>query len=163
MADDPYTRVYWRLSDEYPDVWDDAATLGAYVQLLCQADMAWPSKPHRPSLIDDDAYTRLVDCGLVIEEGKRYTVRGLDKHRRARRRSARKGARKRWEDADADADADALASVIADANAYAVGMPSRAEPSRAEPRKAKTRRDARVKTRGKTGLKPLSDMLGGAT
>ena len=171
MAEDPYSRLYWRLSDEYPDIWDDAALLGAYVQLLVPADMAWPSKPHRPALVDPDAYARLVECGLVEEEGQRYTVRGLDKHRRRRQRAGRTGARERWRKATAEEDAEVLSEVTAQVTAMqshsdrtddrtAIGMPSRAKPSQDEPRRDKTRRTAREKTRGKNGPEHIGDVLG---
>ena len=169
MAHDPYSRLYWRLSDEFPDVFDEPAVLGTYVQLLVTADAMWPTLPHVPANVDISV---LVEAGLVIERGKRYTIKGLEKERRKRQRNARRGAAARWSDDDSDpsrdAAADALADVVARTSAMqthsdrnANGMPSRAKPSREEPRQAKTRRAARAKTRGKNGLQPLDELLGG--
>ena len=175
MADDPYSRLYWRLSDEYPEVWDDPKVLGTYVQLLTAADGAWPSHPHMLAYVEDDAVAVLTGCGLLITTGKRFTIRGLDKERKRRRSNARRGAAAKWAHADADAVADADAHALADAvahasasksqserrpNGNAIGMPSRAEPSQDEPRRDKPRRTARAsKTQGKSGLVPLSDIL----
>ena len=168
MADDPYTRVYHKLADEYPAIYDDAAALGTYIQLLIQADQAWPTAAFVPAFVDPDVLAVLTGCGLVEMDGKRYRMKGLEKERRQRRKAARKGATERWSRATADADADALASVTGTTSAMqthsernAIGMPSRAKPSQDEPNRAKTNRTARDRSRGGTGLKPLSDILGG--
>jgi len=173
MADDPYSRLYWRLSDEFPTIYDDDASLALWVRLLVAADQAWPAAPFLPAFADDAALAHLVAAELVSVNGTRYRIRGLDKERKRRRKSARKGANARWSESDAQADADALAHAIADANAYqdadanadanadAVAMPSRAKPSRDEPRKAKTRQAAGATKSQKTRrLTPLNDILG---
>ena len=166
MADEPYTRVYHKLADEYPAIYDDASALGTYVQLLIQADQSWPTAAFVPAFIDSSTLEALTDCGLVEMDGKRYRVKGLDKERKRRRSAARKGATERWSKADAHADADALASVVRNASAMqthsersANGMPSRAEPSKAEPSRTKTNRTARDRSRG---FEPLSEFLGEA-
>ena len=170
MADDPYTRVYHKLADEYPAINDDAAALGTYIQLLIQADQAWPTAAFVPAFVDPDILDALTGCGLVEMDGKRYRMKGLEKERRQRRRAARKGATERWNRTTADADADALASVTGQAAAMqshmqthsernAIGMPSLAKPSQDEPNRAKTNRTARDRSRG---LEPLSEFLGGA-
>jgi hypothetical protein len=161
MANDPYCRLYWRLSDEYPAMFDEPVQLGTYVRLLMYADMAWPSRPHLPADLDAGAVGALEAAGLVTVEGKRYAIRGLDKERRHRRKAARKGAAVRWHSGGSD-DAAALAARVADANAYANaspnGMPSRAEPSRAEP----TRAHARVvRARGAGKPEQIGKTLGG--
>ena len=165
MADDPYSRLYWRLSDEFPEVYDDDARLALWTRLLVAADQAWPSAAFLPAFAEDGALHALVDCGLVEVDGKRYHIRGLDKERKRRRKSARKGAAAKWArhnaDANADADADALAGAVAGVNAHAIGMPSRAEPSQDEPRRDETRQAARAKTSRKKGeLTHIETVLG---
>jgi len=126
--EDPYSRLYWRLADEYPDVWDDDAAMATYARLLVSADGAWPAAAAVPVGVKSKAWALLTagDSPLVIPEphGKRYRIRGLDKHRQGRSDAARIAAGKRWRNADSNADSNA------GAQQRAMHIPSRAEPSR---------------------------------
>lgn len=117
----PYSRIYWALSDEYPEVWDDAEMLGTYTQLLKDADALWPTRPKFPADAKDTVLARLISAGLVIPDGRRYTIRGLDKERSVRTASASHAANARWGNADGNAGRNAET------------MPSLAKPSQAEP------------------------------
>ena len=158
MANDPYTRIYHKLADEYPDVYDDKAMLGAYVQLLIAADQAWPSRARWAGYADEDEMACLEKEGLVLRDGKRYSIKGLDKERKSRSSHARKAARARY---DQPSEQEA-STALSNARSIAQTMPSRAEPSRAEPSRdepsqTKTNRTARDKSRGLTSLR---DVLG---
>ena len=165
MADDPYSRLYWRLSDEFPDVFDDPLALGTYVQLLVTADAMWPSKPHVPAGVDIGL---LLDCGLVIQTGRRYAIKGLDKERKKRQKAGRKGAAGRWPDSDRNAVGNAVGNAdriddriddrILDGNAF--GMPSRAKPSQDETRRDEPRQAAHAtKSKKKADLTSVGDIL----
>jgi hypothetical protein len=155
MSVDPYSRLYWRLSDEFPEVWDDPKVLGTYVQLLIAADAMWPSRPHVPAGVDT---TPLTDSGLVVMDGQRYAIRGLDKERKKRQKAGRTGAAARW--SDHDGTPDRIADRITDGSAF--GMPSRAKPSQDKPSQDKTRQAARAtKSQKKGELTHISETLSG--
>jgi hypothetical protein len=96
--DDPYLEVYWRLADEYPEVWDDDHALAWYVRLLRAAEAAWPTAPDTPAGIPPKTWSLLVSVELIepTRHGRRYRVRGLDKKRNARSTAASIAARSRW-------------------------------------------------------------------
>ncbi|MFN8520752.1 MAG: hypothetical protein U0667_15455, partial [Chloroflexota bacterium] len=89
-SEDPYSRLYWRLIDEYPDVWANDRLLASYARLLVIADAQWPASADRPASVPDAAWKALVSVGLVIPEarGQRFRIRGMDKMRNARSDSA---------------------------------------------------------------------------
>ena len=166
MSNDPYCRIYWRLSDEFPEVFDDAAVLGTYVQLLVAADAMWPSKPHLPAGAETAVLT---ECGLVELHGRRYTIKGLDKERKRRSKAGRRGAAGRWSDADRNADriaaGNALGNAVRIASGNADAMPSQAKPSQAKPSQAETntrkREEKSPGNRERTKrLTPLNEILG---
>ena len=159
MADDPYSRLYWRLSDEYPEVWDDPKVLGTYVQLLTAAEGAWPSHPHMLAYVEDDAVNTLTDCGLLVIKGKRFTIKGLDKERKKRSSHARKAASARYGQSSEQEASTALSNLVSTARSTAQTMPRLDETRRDEPSKDKTRRTARVDHEKKRGLAPIREML----
>lgn len=95
MADGPFSRVYHQLADEYPEVYD-SPDLAGYIRLLVLADQAFPSAAHWAGVVSRAAVQRLSASGLVILDGGRYRIRGLDKERAARSESARRNALARW-------------------------------------------------------------------
>lgn len=105
--DDPYLELYWRLAEEYPEVWDDDRALAWYVRLLKGAEAAWPTAADTPAGIHPRTWALLVGGtdALVIPEanGRRYRIRGLDKKRDARSTAASKAARSRWRNAGRNA------------------------------------------------------------
>lgn len=126
---DPYSRIYWRFRDEYPDIYQDDAALGAWVRLLMIAEGAHPSAADLPRKVKPALLGRLVDEGLVtLYPGERFRIKGLERERERRSDAARIGADKRWQ---SDRSANAM-QTHSDRNAN--GMPRRDETRRAETR-----------------------------
>lgn len=99
MSDRPYSRLYWELLSEFPDVARDCELMGAYALLLIGADMAWDGKESRPFLprhIKDTTLARLVALDLVSVEEPTYAIRGLAKERARRSAHASKASNARW-------------------------------------------------------------------
>lgn len=118
MAEGQYVKVYHCLKDEYPSVWASDPLLGTYVQLLVVADKWWPQLAPRPFGRPTYAYRKLVECGLVVESPDKtsFTMKGLDKERRARSEHGKRAASIRWGNAPSNAQL----------------MPSKAEQNKAE-------------------------------
>ena len=102
MAQPPHSRIYHKLADEYPDIYD-SPDLADYTRLLVAADQAWPTAARWRGLASVKAMARLVDAGLIIPVGARYRVLGLDKERARRSASASHAARYRHGTADGNA------------------------------------------------------------
>ena len=96
MNDTRYSRLYWRLSSEYPTVWGDAKLLGAYVHCLVAAEMAYPHPAARPASCSPASFRKLAEAGLVLERPGGYTVLGLEKERATRTAAGKRAARGRW-------------------------------------------------------------------
>jgi hypothetical protein len=122
MADRPYSRLYHELADEYPDLYD-SPDLAGYVRLLIAADQTWPTSARWAGYVTKSEVQRLADTGLVILDGARYRIKGMDKERDARSDHARLAANARH----------ARSSALSSAGSNAQSMPSRDETSRAEP------------------------------
>ena len=116
---EPFSRIYHRLADEFPDIYD-SPDLACYIRLLVAADQAWPTSARWSGLVSKAALSRLAASSLVIVDGSRYRIRGLDKERESRSESAAHAARIRWSNAPRNAPRNAEA------------MPSREEKSREE-------------------------------
>ena len=130
MADDPYSRHYWRFADEFPDVFDDDHALALWHRLVRLADMAWPAAGQLPYGVRRSVLDRLVSVALIQMEGQsRFRIRGMDKERTKRSDHARDAAAQRWQ---YGRNAPGNARSIPTGNAQT--MPSRAEPSKAETR-----------------------------
>lgn len=130
--DDPYLEVYWRLAEEYPEVWDDDRALAWYLRLLKAAEASWPTAADTPAGIPSRTWALLVSVELVLPDagGRRYRIRGLDKKRNARSTAASQAARSRWRNATRTATGNAGRTAIGNANGNAEVMPqSRAEQS----------------------------------
>ncbi len=93
---DPYSRIYWRFIDEYPAIYDDELALATWVKLLILADGTYPSAAPLPRWVDDSPLSLLVDAGLVIMEGQRYRIKGLEAERARRSEQGIAGANARW-------------------------------------------------------------------
>lgn len=122
MSSRPFARVYYvDLERDYPEIWHDAATLGAYVQLLAVAEAMWPARPEVPRSIRPGAVRTLTDAGLLVALPRlRYCIKGMDAERTARSTAASIAARTRHGNAERTADA------------VPTHATSRAEPSPAE-------------------------------
>jgi hypothetical protein len=133
MAEGPYSRVYWSVIDDHPEVYDDDAAFAAWVRLLLAADAAWPASPHLPVGVRPRAMQQLVESGLVIRgQGARYKIKGLDEERKRRQEQAKLASNARW-------NAPSNAASIPASNASA--MPSREEKRLAKPSQAERARD----------------------
>lgn len=93
---DPYSRLYHRLADEFPDIWGDDRALATWVRLLRIADASWPMKPPLPRSVRPAPLRTLVQAELVVVVGDCYTVRGLDAERSRRKDAAAHAAALRW-------------------------------------------------------------------
>jgi hypothetical protein len=133
-APEPFSRIYHRLADEFPQVYD-SPDLAGYVRLLVAADQSWPTSARWAGLVSKATLGRLVSSSLVILDGSRYRIRGLDRERESRSQSASHAARSRWSDAPRNADGNATRNATRNAET----MPSREEKSREE-----TRRDEHI-------------------
>src|SRR5687767_9112879 len=126
---DPYSRIYWRIVKEYPDIYNDDRAWAAWTRLLMQADGAYPAPAPLPRRLTTSVLRKLTDSGLVrlTPDGHHYTIRGQDAERRRRSEHARRAAQERWT-GNAPSIADSNAPGNADASSH--DMPSRAEQSR---------------------------------
>jgi len=105
MAEGRFVPVYYEdLETNFPEVWRDARSFWTWARMAAQADRLWPDRPEVPAWPTKTVLKRLVELGLVVlVDGGRYTVRGLDKKRQEEleRRtlasdSARNAAASRW-------------------------------------------------------------------
>lgn len=96
--DTRYSRLYWRLASEHPEVWCSPVLLGTYMQALATAEQAYPHPALRPSTCAARQWRQLVAVGLVVEVPGGYTMRGLVKEREARSARARRNAKGRYGD-----------------------------------------------------------------
>lgn len=93
---DPYSRLYHRFAEEFPDVWANDRALATWVRLLRIADASWPMKPPLPRSVRPGPLAVLVGVELVTVLGDCYTVRGLDAERSRRKDAAAHAAALRW-------------------------------------------------------------------
>ena len=129
----PYSRLYWQVLREYPDM-VDCELLGAFAHLLIGADMAWDgteSRPFLPRHVKDTTLAKLVTMGLIDVTGATYSVKGHTKERARRSEHASKASTARW-NARSNARSNAGAYQTPNARASGVRMPSKAEHSKAE-------------------------------
>ena len=97
MSGRMFVPIYRDLMNEYPAIYDDAAALGTYVQMLMDADALWPARPQVPRRVTDEQLGKLTECGLVtLEEHDRYSIKGLDKRRQAQSEMGRDAALRGW-------------------------------------------------------------------
>lgn len=86
-ADRPYVRVYQsvRTDEKFQAVYDDDRALAAWVRLLLDADLAYPAQANLPAGLSRHARQVLTTAGVLISDGRRYTLSGLVKEREARK------------------------------------------------------------------------------
>lgn len=125
MADGPYSRLYHQMADEFPDVFD-GPDLADYMRLLVAADQSYPTKAKWSGHTTRRVLNRLADAGLIVVDGARYSVRGMDKERAERAEHARVAANARH------ARSNAPSTPPSNAHGTAQSMPSREEKSREE-------------------------------
>lgn len=109
---DPYVRVYYRIIDDpkFSSVYDNDASLAAWLRLLLAADAMHPAPAHIPRGVKAAALDRLVKAELIdLLPGDRYRLHGLKSERERRQEQARKAARERWDKKDSTPTPDALA------------------------------------------------------
>jgi len=106
MADEAYSRVYHRIQDEYPDVFDDAQALGTWLRLLILAEGMWPSHAILPRKVHAKSLATLTEHGLVtLLAHDRYEVKGLEAERERRSSRGKAGASARWTHSERNANA----------------------------------------------------------
>lgn len=89
----PYSRVYWSITDDEKfaacGAYDDDRMLAAWLRLLLVADQAHPASAHLPATLRRSVKTRLAEAGIIdLLPGGRYRVHGLDAERERRRLAA---------------------------------------------------------------------------
>ena len=89
--DERFSKVYFRLVDEFPAVYYEDRLVAAWLRLLVAADRQYPDHPEIPRHVDDETLGALVTYGLVIlmDDGQHYRMRGQDAERERRRERAR--------------------------------------------------------------------------
>jgi hypothetical protein len=146
VTSDPYSRVYHRIQDEYPNVFDDELALGTWLRLLVLAEGSYPAQPHLPRKVKAKPLALLVESGLItLLPADRYAVKGLREERERRSAAGRKGGL---------ASSERRTVVERSLN----DRPTLVGPRRDETRLDKTSKD---ETRGKNGLKPIGELLPG--
>jgi hypothetical protein len=146
----PYSRIYWRFRDEFPDVYQDKEAFGWWLTLLVIAEGAYPSAADLPRKLRPRVLEKLIDEELVtLLPGDRYRVRGLDAERQRRSEAGRKGG---------------LASARSRAPETTVQRPSNDRPTNTEATvnldeqsKDKTSKDEHAARA--TGLEPIGTIL----
>lgn len=93
---DPYSRLYHRFADEFPEIWADDRALAMWVRLLRIADGSWPMKPPLPRSVRGRPLQMLLTAGLLTIVGECYSMRGLDAERNRRKDAAARAAGMRW-------------------------------------------------------------------
>ena len=158
MAKGPYSRVYHELADDYPEVYD-TPLLADFLRLLVAAEQAYPTRAKWVGHTTSRAIARLAAIGaddergaLVILDGQRYSMKGLDSERGRRMLKASNAARSRWaNDPSSGSNAQSNASGNAHGNAH---VPYRRdETSKDETSKSK---EARATFDSRDGLPSLT-------
>jgi len=154
VMDRPYSRLYHELAEEYPEVWD-SPLLADYSRLLSAADQSWPVRARWAGHTTKRALASLSSIGaedgrgaLVVVDGTRYVIKGMEKERAGRSDAARYAINKRWEQTRTT---DSSTARISDRTTETI-------PRRDETRQDETRRD---KTRQGEGVW-IGDSLGPA-
>lgn len=95
----PYARIYFQdLQRDYPEVWNDPAALGTYVQLLGLSEAVWPGEPDLPRSVRARSLAILTGGrGLVSVVGHSFRIKGFHVERTRRQDAARDAAAKRWQ------------------------------------------------------------------
>lgn len=85
-SESEYVRIYQTLRDDpkYAEVYPDDRALAAYVRLLMDAEPVYPNRASVPAHLRPYARKVLVDAGILLVEGGRYTLSGLAKERQGR-------------------------------------------------------------------------------
>lgn len=93
MNGDNYSRLYHKLMNEYPKVWNSDETLALFVRMLVIADKFWPERAP-VSRRNARGLRSLTSAGLIRlhDGGFTYSVRGLDAERSRRSSAARTAA-----------------------------------------------------------------------
>ncbi len=90
MADDPYSRLYWRFADEFPAVYESDTAYALWCRLLRLADMAWPANATLPIGTRKATLAVLVEHELVLlVTPSTYRIRGMAKERTRRTEAGR--------------------------------------------------------------------------
>ena len=100
-AQDPYSRVYWRIVDDdrFAAVYGNDHHLAAWLRLLLGADQAWPASASLPASVRRASVAALTNCGLIESRTSgMYRIHGLDAERSRRQSSAAAAASARWSD-----------------------------------------------------------------
>jgi hypothetical protein len=95
---DAYVQVPHLLSSDprFADVYNDRATLGAWLQMYLVADECYPNPAPLPR-VEQTTLDTIEAAGLIeIRPGDRYTVLGLAEHREKTSSHARVAAWARW-------------------------------------------------------------------
>lgn len=93
--DTRYSRLYWRIASDHPEVWCEPVLLGSYLRCLVLTEQCYPHPAPLPAPCQPKHFRALVKAGLVLEVAGGYSVKGYTKERARRSAQASKAARTR--------------------------------------------------------------------
>lgn len=92
-----YARFYYeRFRSEYPEIYRNSATLGDFLKLIVESELAWPNHPEVPGSVRKSSIATFLEVGLIRIVGYGYELRGFSAERQRRTDHAQKGARARY-------------------------------------------------------------------
>lgn len=92
-----YARFYYeRFRAEYPDLYANSTTLGDFMKLLVESELAWPNHPEFPRSVRKSSITTFIERGLVEVAGYGFRLRGFAAERQRRTDKAKAAAEGRW-------------------------------------------------------------------
>lgn len=160
----PYSRVYWRFIEEYPDIYDDDRAFATWTRLLILAEGTHPQPAPLPRKVSGAVLNKLIDVGLVtLLAGDRYRVKGLEAERARRAVESKNGGTVRAENAERGPDGRFLPSSGGASAGTSGGEPATVQSSsdsKAEQSKDKTSKDEQEHFRARSsGLEPIGAIL----
>lgn len=80
-----YARFYYeRFRAEHPDLYANSTTLGDFMKLLVESELAWPNHPEFPRSVRQKSITTFIEEGLIRVAGYGYQLRGFAAERERR-------------------------------------------------------------------------------
>lgn len=92
-----YARFYYeRFRAEYPEIYRNSATLGDFLKLIVESELAWPNHPEVPGSVRKSSIATFLEVGLIRIVGYGYELRGFTAERQRRTDKAKDAADRRW-------------------------------------------------------------------
>jgi len=99
VTDREYSRLYHEVVDDpkFRGVFDEKDVFGWWATLLIMADQSYPNSAYLPYGIDEQALAKLTQRKIVVVDGPRFRLKGLDSERKRRSNAAASAANMRWQ------------------------------------------------------------------